>query len=80
MKKSQCETILEHLESGQSIDGIGALNLCGCWALPQRIKELRDRGHMIVTQMGTSASGRKHATYWLAEFQPQTAQGEASEL
>jgi hypothetical protein len=44
---SQCSKILAHLQEGKTLTGMDALTLFGCWALAQRVKELRDDGHPI---------------------------------
>lgn len=62
--ESQNAMILAHLESGNTITGMDALNLFDCWSLPQRIKNLRDYGWNIHKTM--EKEGRKrYARYYL---------------
>lgn len=46
---SQCQRILAHLKTGQSITAIGALDKFGCNRLAARIADLRKTGHEIST-------------------------------
>ena len=48
---NQKSMILAHLKSFGHIEPMTALNLYGCFALAQRIKDLRNEGHNIVTEM-----------------------------
>ncbi len=62
---TQTEAILAHLETGESITPMDALNLFGCFRLAARIKDLRDAGHNILTT--TIDDGMAHyASYSLA--------------
>lgn len=45
--ESQCAMIKDWLESGKAIDGMIALNLFGCFRLPSRIHDLKERGMRI---------------------------------
>ena len=61
---SQRDHILEHLQAGAEITPLLALRLYGCFALSQRIGELKRLGHDIETVM--TREGRKQfATYRL---------------
>ena len=61
---TQRDRILDHLLRGESITPITALELFECFALSQRIGELRRMGHDIETV--PVASGRKrYASYRL---------------
>jgi hypothetical protein len=44
---TQTETILAHLQAGESITPIDALRDYGCFRLAARIKDLRDAGHDV---------------------------------
>jgi len=55
-KPTQKSMILAHLKSFGSIEPLTALREYGCYALAQRIKDLRDEGHNIVTETVTSTS------------------------
>jgi hypothetical protein len=63
--KSQCERILAYLQEGKTLTGMDALNLFGCWALAQRVKNLRDAGHAVKTRMVKTPSGKHVAEYSL---------------
>ena len=55
-KPTQKSMILAHLQNFGSIEPLTALREYGCYALAQRIKDLRDEGHNIVTEMTSSVS------------------------
>lgn len=59
---SQRDLILRHLMRGESLTPIQALDLYGCFALSQRIGELKRLGHDIETVM-TRAGRKQYATY-----------------
>lgn len=48
---SQNKMILDHLKKKKTIMPMQALNLYGVYRLASRIKDLRDDGHRIDTQM-----------------------------
>ncbi len=58
---SQKSDILEHLQKGNTISRLQALNVFGCFELRARICELQDDGHKIHTdyEMITKANGKK---------------------
>ena len=47
-KDTQCERLLEFLESGKSIDGIKAWDMLGIYRLSARIWDLREEGYEIL--------------------------------
>ena len=47
--RSQCAAIRQHLEAGNSLTGLDALNHFGCARLAARIDELRQGGMNIET-------------------------------
>lgn len=55
-KPTQKSMILAHLKNFGSIEPLTALREYGCYALAQRIKDLRDEGHDIATEMVTTKS------------------------
>lgn len=57
--------ILDYLMTGDTLDPIKALNLFGCFALSQRITDLKKEGIPVKMQMVTAKSGKRHAIYWL---------------
>ncbi len=62
---SQNTLIKQHLEDGNTITPIDALNLFGCFRLSARIKNLRDQGMDIVTNRITKG-GKTFASYEVA--------------
>jgi Helix-turn-helix domain len=65
---SQSSRILAHLQIGHTLTPMDALNLFGCWSLSQRIKDLRYRGHRIITTMvSDEVTGKRYAQYHLEQ-------------
>ena len=60
--KSQREKILSHLNRGWPITAADALNKYGCFRLAARIKELRQAGHDITSEM-VEINGSRIAKY-----------------
>jgi hypothetical protein len=60
---SQCETILSHLEAGNTIMPAEAYVMCGTLALHSRIAELRGRGYVIECELITVPSGKRVGRY-----------------
>ena len=63
--ESQCAMIKDWLESGKAIDGMIALNLFGCFRLPSRICDLKERGMRITDRWKTTESGKRVKEYLL---------------
>lgn len=63
---SQCAMIKDWLEQGNTIDGMVALNLFGCFRLPSRIHDLKERGMKITGRWKTTESGKRVKEYLLA--------------
>lgn len=63
--ETQSKVILAHLQQGNTITGIEALNDFGCFRLPARIKELKDQGHKITSEMIKLPNGKHIARYKL---------------
>lgn len=63
---SQADSILAHLQSGQTITPLEAFALYGTLALHSRIAELREQGHSITCRMVTR-DGKRWGEYTLAE-------------
>jgi hypothetical protein len=59
---SQNSAILKYLRAGHSLTPLDALRRFGCLRLSGRIKNLRDAGHRILTQM-VSVGGKRVARY-----------------
>ena len=64
--ESQCAMIKDWLESGKAIDGMIALNLFGCFRLPSRIHDLKERGMKITDRWKTTESGKRVKEYLLS--------------
>lgn len=60
----QCETILAALRSGERLTVAEALTRYGCYALSQRIGELKRQGWNIESQMKKLPSGKRVAEYF----------------
>jgi hypothetical protein len=68
--ESQTKSILNHLNSGKSISGIEALNMFGCFRLPARIYDLKNRGIAIDSEM-VHKDGKKWSEYSIKKVDPQ---------
>lgn len=67
MKQTQEEMILEHLESGQHIDPMEALNLYGVFRLAAIIHALKKRGYPIekeIVRNGCKSYARYHMKFF----------------
>jgi len=60
--ESQCQEVLKALKRGERLTAITALRDFGCFRLAARIKDLRNQGHPIVSQMFFS-NGKRFAVY-----------------
>ena len=60
---TQKAQILAYLKSGRSITVLDALQRFGCYALSQRIGELRRAGHPISSRMIRTTTGKDIAQY-----------------
>jgi Helix-turn-helix domain len=66
MKDNQKINILKHLERGQSLTALNALNLYGTLRLAARIHELREAGYAIKSEKVPLRGSKKHvALYWI---------------
>lgn len=65
--KSQLDMIKAHLKSGRSITPLEAFGLYNVFRLAARIKELRDKGWNIETEIKEDITGKKYGEYKLAE-------------
>jgi hypothetical protein len=65
MAKTQLDHLMSHLKSGRSITSLEALGLYGAFRLAARIKELRERGWDITTNMKQDINGKAYAEYVL---------------
>ena len=62
---SQNDAILAALKRGP-ITPAGAVTI-GCYRLAARIRDLREQGHDIRTELITNRNGGRHARYYLAK-------------
>lgn len=60
-KPSQAAQILAHLQDGNEITAIGAIDLFSCLRLAARIKELREDGHEVHSRTERSNHDRRKA-------------------
>ena len=67
---SQCDTILAHLQAGNTITPAQAYALCGTLALHSRIAELRADFHDIRCDLIRTPSGKHVGRYSLIEHIP----------
>ncbi len=63
---SQCAQIKDWLEQGNVIDGMIALNLFGCFRLPSRIHDLKERGMKITDRWKVTKTGKRVKEYLLS--------------
>lgn len=63
--EAQNKAILKYLQDGNSITPLDALRLFGSLRLGARIKNLRDAGHTIITEM-VKENGKRFARYSMA--------------
>jgi len=61
---SQEKMILEHLQSGQAITPMTALNLYGCFRLGARIFSLKKKGHRIMVE-DVQNGKKRYAKYYI---------------
>ena len=64
---SQNKKIAEWLSAGHSLTQMDALNMFQCFRLASRINDLRKSGLAIVTEKIVTATGKRVASYKLAE-------------
>ncbi len=60
---SQNKLILAYLQGGNSLTGIEALEMFGCFRLPSRINDLRNMGHSIESDRVLLPNGKRVARY-----------------
>ncbi len=61
--KSQNDAILAHLERGESISPLEALEKYQCFRLAARIHDLRLKGHIIRQETAYTKDGKRFAVY-----------------
>jgi len=62
--KSQVELIVEYLEEGNSLTGIEALNMFGCFRLASRINDIKKLGYDIEKRT-VKRNNKRYAEYKL---------------
>lgn len=67
MAKTQLQQIKDHLRSGRSITPLEALGLYGAFRLAARIKDLRNKGWPITTEVREDPNGKPYAVYTLED-------------
>lgn len=66
---SHCKQIYHHLMTGQEINPMQALNLFGCFALSQRIGDLKHiHGVPVQSRLYHAPNGKKWSIYWLEPY------------
>ena len=65
MKHTQCEQILQHLKAGHTITTMQAFQRFGITRLPDRVRDLRNKGITVYAEMIRLASGKRVAKYQL---------------
>tara|TARA_R100000655_G_scaffold34390_2_gene66998 strand:- start:344 stop:586 length:243 start_codon:yes stop_codon:yes gene_type:complete len=68
---SQNNLIKQFLEEGNAISGMLALEKFGCWALPQRIFDLKESGFPIESQWIQLENGKRVKEYFMGEANEQ---------
>ena len=61
---TQTQQILKHLEKGNKLTSLEALQLYGCFRLAARVQELRDVGREVKSRL-VRINGKRIAEYWL---------------
>ena len=64
MKITQCDRILRHLRDYGSITSLEAITEYGILRLAARIKDLKRRGHTIVSENGTGKNRYGEITHY----------------
>ena len=67
MKTTQCDRVLQHMKDFGSISALEAMQEYNIYRLASRIKDLKNRGHKIVTEIRKSKNGGPYAVYSLAK-------------
>jgi hypothetical protein len=62
---SQKEMILESLKIGLKLTVLNSIEMFGCYALRQRIGELKREGHQIKSKLIKTESGKHVSVYWM---------------
>lgn len=63
----QTEAIKAHLEAGNTITAIEALNKFGCFRLASRIHDLKTEGYVVEKIMVTGENNKRYAQYFKAK-------------
>ena len=78
---SQSHDLLEYLRAGGSLTVLEAINKFGCYALSQRLGELRRCGYLIEDKFITTTTDKKIKRYWMPRgFSSSGAKGPVKDL
>ena len=61
---SQHDDILSYLQRGGRLTVLSALDMFGCYALSQRVGEIRRQGHRIESRTITTKNGKHVSEYY----------------
>lgn len=61
--KPQARKILAHLEAGKPITPLKAMTVYGVYRLAASIRELRQAGYVVITELFVDEGGHKYARY-----------------
>lgn len=62
---TQCRELLEAMKNGKRLTVAVALSEHGCYALSQRVGELKRMGWPILSRTITTAGGARISEYWM---------------
>lgn len=62
---TQNAQILQHMQAGNRITPLEALDKYGCFRLGARVYDLRVQGHDVKQRMVKTGNGKRVAEYWI---------------
>jgi len=62
---TQCDQVLQHLKSGKTLTSMQSFRLFSVTRLPDRVRDLRLKGHQVYAEMIRLRSGKRVAQYSL---------------
>ena len=65
MEQTIKSKVLDHLQKHDYITPLEALGVYRCFRLAVIVKQLRNEGHDIRTELRQDATGKRYARYWL---------------
>lgn len=63
LMKSQKDQIYSYLKKRHTLTPLLALNLFGCFCLAERIRDIRNDGHRVITEIVKTKTGKRVARY-----------------